>query len=385
MTEENKSLLAAVSAAVSGEETPAPAKPDEPEDTANEDGNSGASDDSGIDANEDGNKSTDAGAVLDPEGKESDSEAPKGDAGDGKPKAGEAPKGGAEGAPAKDEGKSAADKVDTVDKDAAAKLNAAINDPIDQRLKETTRDRIQLLANTVKDRDTQLTKANEALTQANTLFDAIDSTGMGPDELAAMLGYARARHHGTAEQKKQAYVFLKEELRALALEVGETDVVDFTREHQDLVDAVAANQITPELAREIAVSRSRAKVTADTTAATNAQAEAQRVHTAGAKALGDTAKTLAARDGEAVFKAKKDILTAALRPVLAQLPPSQWAAAFLNAYNALPTPKPATAAVPAQKPAPQPLRPSTPAGGGGKKAAKTLLDAVKAGVSGEDD
>lgn len=375
MTEEAKTLLDAVSAGISeADPTPPPTQtPAAGEIDAN--ANAGAADGTTEDSG-----SPESGAAGADESADdvaaSDATKEGADAGtvsDGKQPAASDKQEGEAGK--KPEGEQKPPVTPPAEKTPAEKRAAAINDPIDQRLKESTRDRIQFLANEVKTLDTQLQNANS-------LFDAIDSTGMNPEELAAMLGYARARHHGTAEQKKAAYAFLKEELRAVALELGETDAVDFLADHQDLQDAVANNTISAEHAKEIALARSRAARDTQTNAATTAQNEAQRAHAAGVQAINDTAKALVKRDGQAVFLAKKDVLVATLKPVFAAIPPDQWAATFQRAYDAMP--KPAAAAPPVPPPpapngqakTPQPLRPGTPAGGGGKKEPKSMQEAV---------
>lgn len=371
MAEEVKSLLDAVSAGINEADTK-PAAPEPKEEPA--DGNessevSGEADDGG--AGEEG-----AGAAADGEVSGEAGAEPKtgADGKDGAAAGGEG-KAGADGKKAGKDGEAAAEAAAAeAAKGAAARKVDPVNDPFDKRWKETTTARVQSLIDITK-------RQGAELEQANVLFDSIQSTGMQPEQLAAMLGYARARNHGTAEQKKHAYTFLKDELRALALEIGETDVVDFTAEHPDLQEAVTNNQLTAELAREIAISRSRGKRDTENTAATEATTQAQREHAAGVNALGAMGSALAKQDGEAIFLAKKATLVATLKPVFAQIHPSKWAATFKAAYDALPKPAPVVA--PVVPPKQQPLRSGTPAGGSGKKEAKSLFDAVSAAVDGD--
>lgn len=384
---DNTDLLGAISAAVdSAGDTAAPAAP-EPEEKddavpAAETDESGAAPAGEGEESEGGDDGAEEG-----EG-DASAEGAEGDGKDKKPAAGAAePKLGPDGKPIAAEAPPKDEKPDPV-----KQRNDFINGPIDQRLKKGTQDRIQFLANEVKRQDA-------SLANANTLFDAIDDTGMQPDELASMLSYSRIRHKGTAEEKKGAYAFLKSELRALALELGETDTVDFLAEHADLQAAVEANQITAEYAKEVALARSRGAHSTAIQTHTAEQQEAQRVHASGVQALTMLGNQLQARDG-AVYAAKRATVVAMLGPkkdafgrvidqgVLAALHPSQWAAMFQRTYDALPAPAPPAApAAPATPaaPKPQPLRPGTPAGGHGKKEPKSLLDAVSFAVDGNED
>lgn len=368
--EKEPSLLDAVSAGIDTlGETPAPAG-DPPDDA-----DTGETDESGAAPVGEGEEPAE-GEEGDADGEgDADADATEGAKGDakGKKPAEGAAELGPDGKP-----KPPAAKKEDPKPDPVKERDAHVNGPVDQRLKEGTRTRIQFLANEVKRQDTLLGQADE-------MVNAIESTGMQADEFATMLGYAHARHKGTPEQKQKAFDFLKSELRAFALEMGHKDTiaVDFMEEHPDLKEAVANNTITSEHAQELAVSRTRAKAQNDTTAASTAATQAQQAYTAGVQALGDVAGALAKRDGDAVFLAKKTTLTAVLKPVLAELPPDKWAAAFQRAYEAMPKP---VIAPPKQKAAVQnPQRPGTPAGGGGKKEPKSLFDAISAAVDGDDE
>jgi hypothetical protein len=376
---DNTDLLGAISAAVDSAGDP-PVTTPEPEDDEN-----AATDDSEVSGAEGGDAGGDSDAGDDSGEDAGDAETGEGDSAEGaksdakgkKPAEGAAEvKLDADGKPVKSAEPPKDEKPDPV-----KQRNAAINDPIDQRLKEGTRNRIQFLANEVKRQDTQLG-------HANTLFDAVDDTGMSADQLATMLSYARTRNKGTPEEKQQAYGFLKAELRALALELGETTDVDFLAEHADLQAAVEANQITAEYAKEVALSRSRgARDTQHATLTAEQQAAAQ-AHAGGVQALTTLGNALMARDGAAVYNAKKAVIAATLKPILQSLPPAQWAATFQRAYDAMPKPtiQQTIAAAPATAPKQQPQRPSTPAGGSSaKKEAKSLFDAVSAAVDGDDD
>lgn len=370
--EKEPSLLDAVSAGIETlGEPPAPAG-DAPDDAdtgddsgageSTPDGDEGTGEAGDSASGESGDDSDDSGEAAG-----DDAAGAKGDAKGKKPAEGAAELG-PDGKP-----KQPAAKKEEPKPDPVKERDAHVNGPVDQRLKEGTRNRIQFLANEVKRQDTQLVHADEML-------NAIESTGMQPDELATMLGYAHARHKGSAEQKQKAFNFLKGELRAFALEIGAPDV-DFLEEHPDLKEAVAANTITAEYAQELALTRSRAATATAANAATGATTQIKQAHAAGVQSLGQMAGALAKRDGDAVFLAKKTTLVAVLKRTLAKLPPNEWAETFKDAYEALP--KPVIAAPKPKAPVQNPQRPGTPAGGQGKKEPKSLFEAISSAVDGD--
>lgn len=384
-----KSLLDAVSGAIDSADTlPVPAKQepvtneDADADVDADDSESGGTSADGASAEADLDASAGTGEVAD--GKAAGADGKPGAKAKGEGAAGDTgEKAGAKPAPTAEEIAAEAAKK------AAAKPLDPVNDPIPPTVSERTRERITSLVGTVKSQAARLE-------QSDTMLDAISDTGMEPDELAMMLGYARAKHRGTPEQKKQAYTFLKEELRSIALELGETDSVDFLADHQDLKDAVAANQITEAFAKETALLRSRAKAAETTSTATAATTAQRTAHAAGTTALNSVGAQLHKRDGAAVFGAKHKILMAAIGPkrdaagnitnpgMLSRYSPDQWAQAYQSAYENLPAPVVATPAAPAAA-KPQPLRSSTPAGGGGARTPKSLRDAIDSAIDGVDD
>lgn len=378
----DKDMLAAVTAAVTdAEETNAAApEPAVKDDATNSDGSSAADAGSGADTSESDSGSEEVETAEEGgEGKDSEPEAAEGAAGAEGEADGTKPKAGAEGTTPKTE------------EPAAKKPPDPVNDPIPPGVSERTRERITSLVGTVKTQAAQLE-------QANTLFDSIADTGMQPEELATMLSYAKIKHHGTAEQKQQAYEFLKAEMRALALEVGDADGADVLAGHADLQEAVANNQITEAHAKEMAMLRERTRRASETSAAATATTEAQRAHAAGSQALSQRGAALQTRDGVEVYNHRKAVVMAQIGPkrdaagnvtdrgLLAEYPPAQWASIFQRCYDAIPKPVPATPAAPA-KPQPKPLRPAAPAAGGGnaQRAAGNMFDAIKGAITGSDD
>lgn len=256
-----------------------------------------------------------------------------------------------------------------------------VNDPIPDEVKGRTRERMQSLITSVKEKDAHIAVQNE-------LFDSIQGTGATPDEFGAMLGYMRWVHSDKPEDLKQAKELLLSELRGVSLRMGEAAPgIDFLADFPDLQAKVTNGQITAEDAQELAVNRARAKDATDraaaaaaTTATTNAATQERNTAIAELDALG---KTLLETDPE--FAVKHEILAPVLAS-LGQLAPPKWKAAFTAAYKAITPAQIARfkmVAVPAVAPAaarpaggPQPLRGNKqPSGGQGKQPAN-LQEAI---------
>jgi hypothetical protein len=264
-----------------------------------------------------------------------------------------------------------------------AKPMDPINDPIPNGVSDRTRERMTKLVDMVKERDTRLTQADE-------LFQSIESTGVTPDNFASMLGYLRVVNNQSAspEELELALQLIQSEARGLALRLGKPVAgVDFLAEHQDLKDAVENGTMTAEHANELAVARTKTKHDGETRTAAASAAEqarqAQEAHRRGTAALNALGQELAK---DPLYATKAPIVVATLRPVFKTLPPDKWAEAFRAAYNELKLSAdvatgvaPSAAQPVAQTPKPQPLRPSSPAGNG-TRAPSNTLDAINAAL-----
>lgn len=252
-----------------------------------------------------------------------------------------------------------------------------VNDPIPEDVKGRTRDRMQSLISTVKEKD-------EHIALQDQLRESISSTGATPQEFGAMLGYMRWVHSDKPEDLKQARELLMSELRGVSLKLGEAAPgIDFLEDHADLKAKVEAGQLTAEDAQELAINRTRQKSVADRTAADRARDEGAQADTkARTDAIADLntlGKTLQSTDPE--YTTKHDIL----QPVLASLgmlAPAQWKQAFTNAYKAI-TPEQvarfkaleAGGVAPVVK-GPAPLRGNKTPTGGQEKKPQNLHDAM---------
>lgn len=259
-----------------------------------------------------------------------------------------------------------------------AKKADPVNDPIPDEVKGRTRERMTALISTVKTQGEQITAQHQ-------LVDSISSTGATPEEFGALLGYMRWVHSDKPEDLKQAQQLLMSELEGISLKLGEAAPgVDFLAKYPDLQTKVDNGQITTDDAKEIALHRTRtANAQAQTTAKqtheqTTAQATAERNGAiAELDALG---KKLNSEDAD--YAIKHEILKPILQS-LGMLKPSQWKAAFSQAYAAI-TPaqvarfRQPVAAV--KKTGNQPLRSNKVPTGGQQRSPGSLLDAVSAAI-----
>lgn len=153
----------------------------------------------------------------------------------------------------------------------------------------------------------------------------------------------------------------------------------------DLARAVDDGEITPQFAAQTAHLRAenahRATLESNRQQQTQQQQESQQARAQAVSQLDATGQEYASLDPQ--YEAKAAILVGVLKPVLARLPPSEWDAAFRQAYKEIKLPATASAAPPAgQQPPPlrnQPLRAgSTPTGKVGEIT--TEADALNAAL-----
>lgn len=269
---------------------------------------------------------------------------------------------------------------------AAAKKADPINDPIPDGLNKRTTERIKSLIDTVKAQETLVAQHGE-------LFGAITATGASPDEFSTMLSYMGAVHSDDPKRLEAAYSLLQGELRGLAIKMGKPLFeVNLLRDaaNADLVQEIQEGKITNQRAHELALARERTRVettrtktTTDATQATNDYKAAQTAATAELDVL-DT--ELRAKDGNAVFQAKYNVLVPMLNKLFQRIDPKEWKGIFLEHYNNLAVPAaaavtPAPAAVVPDKPTP--MRPKSPAGAGSAiPAPKSALDAISQALDG---
>lgn len=252
-----------------------------------------------------------------------------------------------------------------------------INDPIDQRLKGATKERIEGLIEIAK---TASAERDQFKTDFNELMGVIRESQASPEQYGSALTYLKQVNSGDPAQMEQALNTMLGEVQFLARALGKpVPGIDLLAEFPDLKQQVATRQITPQAANELAGSRLRNRTMQAITQGTqNAEQQRQAEQETLTKAkndLNDLETTLKRADTN--YAAKREIVVPILNAAIAAgLPPSKWKEAFSAAYArvklpAAPKPTPKDAAVPRN----QPMRAGNPAGGQ-QHAPKSALEAM---------
>jgi hypothetical protein len=265
-----------------------------------------------------------------------------------------------------------------------------LNDPLPNALKRETKERITTLVGMVKEKDQALQRVE---TEHREIMGAILDTKANPEQYGQALEYLRMVNSPSRADQEQALSFLQMELAAMARRLGkQVPGVNMLEGHNDLIEEVSTGRLSPDRAQEIAAARAAAQEAQRIGQRQHQSAqETQRIQQEVARGKADLSalgKQLQAAN-PAVYEAKRKILVNTLKPVFATIPPSQWAATFKRAYDALPAPVAPTVAPPT------PLsKPGVPAGGGGNTplrasnpagsaapAPKSLAEAIELGIS----
>jgi len=223
----------------------------------------------------------------------------------------------------------------------------------------------------------------------NDLMGYINGTGASPQEFSQALNYMRAIRSNDPKMLEAAYAQLQSELLGLSERMGKPiPEVNLLRDpkNADLVKEIQDGKLSVQRAHELALWRSRQAretTTRTTTETTQAQErERAQVLDVGKNELNALEDTLIAKDGEALYRAKTEIVYAALEPVFASIDPRNWKATFQAAYDKLKMQAPAAPAAAPPAVRPTPLRPKAPAAGGAQGAPKSALEAVSAALEG---
>lgn len=260
------------------------------------------------------------------------------------------------------------------------KVKDPVNDPIGPNTKPETRERIQALITNVK----TVTTERDALREDRDLMvQQIVETGATVDQYTASLGYLKLVNSQNPADWENAYKIMSAELEALSTRLGRPiPGQDNLAGHADLQEAVRDGAISQQHAEELAAGRRRGQYEqrqgqqrTQQQQEASAQQQAVQAGVASLNALEAELKT------DPHFAHKRAILVETLKPVFAQINPSQWASTFRAAYAKLPNPAPvARPAAQLGLPKNQPLRGTNPAGGA-KPAISSSLDALNAGIA----
>ncbi len=258
-----------------------------------------------------------------------------------------------------------------------------VNDPIPPQLKAETRERMTALVETVKAKDAEVTAARQDF---DLLMAPINEAGATFDqfqEAMQLLKYINSPHQ---HEQMQALQYLQGAGSALAERLGQVPPgADPLAGQADLLQAVQANQMPRAYAEEVAKAR---RLTAATTQhqqtslqrSQQEQAKTREVQE-GQAAVREVEQTLEATDPQ--YKVKIEVLRTDMAFVnsLRTVPPKQWAAKFAEKYRAIKVAVPPVAATPAAAApgAPSPLRAKQPAGTAARPPAN-MLEAVRGAV-----
>jgi hypothetical protein len=275
----------------------------------------------------------------------------------------------------------AADKA-TSEAAAGKKVADPINDPVPRDLKPATQERIRTLVATAK----EVTADRDRVKQDfDYMVQGVQATGASPEQYGETLSWLAMFNSNDPTQQEKALELVESVADRLSTLLGkERNVGDPLSAHADLKDAVARGQVTAKYASEIARTRNsqqfRGQLTAHSQQQTQqAQAQAHELGTA-RNDLTTLENTLQATDPQ--YATKKSILVAALKPVFASIPPSQWKSKFEEAYRNLKVPGGAKPAVRAAVPANQPMRAGKQPAGGQARQAGSMLEAVSGALAG---
>ncbi len=264
----------------------------------------------------------------------------------------------------------------------AAKEPDHVNDPIDPKLHERTRERIESLANKVKE--------TAPIVQAyDELMGHITDTGMSSNEFGQMLQYSKLVHSTDPADLRKAYTFLNNELQGLAKTLGETlPGGDPLEDHPDLQELVKTQKTTPELAAEVAQNRNRTAATTKITTQVQTTEQANQAFAAAAQKAAAGLNTLSdqLKISDPDYARKYPIVIATLKSTMKHAPPAQWVSIVKEAFTNLVLPKAAApaaaAAVVPRVAGQQPLRANKQPAGGGKKQASSMSEAMNGAIDG---
>ena len=235
-------------------------------------------------------------------------------------------------------------------------------------------------------------KLETVTAERNDILGAILETQATPEQYGQALDYLRLVNSPNRADREQALTIMQGEVAALARMLGKpVPGVNLLEGHPDLIEEVSLGRLSPERAQELAAAREARDFQTRTGNAQKEHGERVRAHQQAVERGKQELNTLGAQLRAAnptKYNAVRPALVNSLKPVFAKIPPSEWAATFRRAYEALPAP----AAVPTPPPPPRggtppgggggntPLRAGNPAGGAAP-APSNMLEAITAGIA----
>ena len=267
--------------------------------------------------------------------------------------------------------------ADGTPKQAAKKPPDPINDPIPKDLKQDTRDRMQALVKIAKEKDAEITQVRGDF---DTIINGIKASGSTPEQYGETISWLSLFNSPNADDRKKAYELVENVAERMATLLGiDRAAPDPFRNHPDIKAALTAGKITPELARETARMRdaNQFKGQLETGRQTEQQKQQQaQAEYNQAKVDLNTFDT-EMREKDPLYDLKRKQIVPILQPIFKQIPKSQWAQAYKDAYaRARVKPQGKTAA-----PKNQPLRGGKQPAGGQSRAAGSALEAMNGALA----
>jgi hypothetical protein len=222
-------------------------------------------------------------------------------------------------------------KEDGTEKPAAKKPDP-VNDPIPKDLKKETSDRMRSLISTVKEKDTELAQVRGDF---DTIVKGIEATGASPEQYGEVMQWLALFNSNDGDSKRKAYEFVESVADRLATLIGiDRTIADPLAQHADLRNAVAQKSITAEYAKEIARTRNRQGFQAQIdNGQRQREQSAEQLQQEDAKARSDLQGfENEMRIKDPLYERKKELVVAALKPVMKKIPKSQWLETYKEAY-----------------------------------------------------
>ncbi len=265
----------------------------------------------------------------------------------------------------------------------------AINDPIPKNLNQETRDRMVSLIKTAKE---VTAERDEVRQQFGTFVGGLQAANVTPEQYGETLSWLSLFNSGDPAQQEKALELVEGIADRLATLLGkERSGSDPLKGHADLITLVQQGKVTKEVASELARTRNQSafqkQLNTNATQQQQQQTQAQQALQSARGELHTLEETL--RQTDRNYERKKAMIVPILKPIMKSLPPSQWKAKFLEAYNAVQLPndrRPAPGGKgggPNRKgmPKQQPMRAGKHPAGGRAQQASSPLDALNGALS----
>lgn len=219
--------------------------------------------------------------------------------------------------------------------DGTFKKGDPINDPIPKDLKKETSDRMQSLIKIAKD---VTADRDQYRTNFDTIINGIKASGASPEQYGEAISWLQLFNNPAPESRMKAYELINDVAERMAMLLGvDRQAADPLANHPDLKAAVAANQVTPTIARELARTRSAKVFTGQiqdgVTRQQQTEVQAQQELTQARAGINAFQQEMIASDP--LYQRKIEQILPGLKASFKHVPRSQWVATLKEAYTAV--------------------------------------------------